>query len=361
MEESAFTFLALGGIIQEFRIASLNIVQGFPTSDLYKRLNSPFFGETIGRTTNRLKDGKIVLNGKTISLFKNNGPNSLHGGKEGWGKKTFEGPKAVSRNGREGVLFTYLSRDGEEGYPGTVELRVWYTAGKEKEREDGVEKTVLEMEYEVEFVGDECEETFVGVTNHRSVRTYTIAFCCKIDEWALLMRYLLYSYFNLSGKPTIEGTEATLHTTQYLPLDDTAIPTGTITSYPNLTPYQPFTLGPTDPDIDDCFIVNTDPSSIPLDTRTQPLNPLASFSHPLTNIHLEVLSTEPAFQFYTGKFINVPAAEEENVPARGPRSGFCVEPSRYVNAPNVDEWKGMCLVKRGQIWGSKTVYKAWRA
>jgi aldose 1-epimerase len=164
-EESAFTFLPLGGIIQEFRVAGLNIVQAFPTEALYKELNDPFFGETIGRTTNRLNDGKIELNGKTVNLTKNNGLNALHGGPKGWGKQTFRGPKPVFRNGKEGVLFTYLSPDGDEGYPGTVEFRLWYMANKGME--DGIEKTVLEMEYEVEFVGDECDETVVGVTNHR--------------------------------------------------------------------------------------------------------------------------------------------------------------------------------------------------
>lgn len=70
----------------------------------------------------------------------------------------------MNRNGKEGVLFTYLSPDGEEGYPGTVELKVWYTAWTEDE--DGVSKTVLQTEYEVELVGDECDETVVNITNH---------------------------------------------------------------------------------------------------------------------------------------------------------------------------------------------------
>jgi aldose 1-epimerase len=136
---------------------------------------------------------------------------------------------------------------------------------------------------------------------------------------------------------------------------------GPISQYPNLNANKPFTLGFTDPDIDDCFIVNPDPSSVPLDTQPLPLQLLGFFSHPSTNIHLEVLSTEPAFQFYTGKYINVPAVEAEGLPAREPRSGFCVEPSRYVNAPNVNEWRGMCLMKKGEIWGSRTVYKAWKS
>ena len=160
--ESAFTFLPQGALIQEFKVAGVNIVQGFPEAKFYKTHNAPYFGETIGRTTNRIKDAKIEnLNGRTYALAANDPPNSLHGGKEGWGKKDFEGPKPVYRNGREGVEFRYLSKDGEEGYPGTVECRVWYTAGME----DG--KTVLDAEWEVEFVGDECEETVVGVTNHR--------------------------------------------------------------------------------------------------------------------------------------------------------------------------------------------------
>jgi aldose 1-epimerase len=79
--------------------------------------------------------------------------------------------------------------------------------------------------------------------------------------------------------------------------------------------------------------------------------------HLQTGIYLEVLSTEPAFQFYTGAYIDVPAVE--GLPARGPRSGFCVEPSRYVNAPNVDEWKGMVLLKKGQTYGSRSVYRGW--
>ena len=160
--ESAFTFLSQGAIIQEFDVAGHNIVLGFPDASLYKTHNSPYFGETIGRTTNRIKGAKLHnLNGQTYELAVNNGRNSLHGGLHGWGKKDFEGPKAMNRHGKEGVEFRYLSKHMEEGYPGTVEGKVWYMGSME----DG--KTVLEAEYQVEFVGDECEETVVGVTNHR--------------------------------------------------------------------------------------------------------------------------------------------------------------------------------------------------
>lgn len=69
------------------------------------------------------------------------------------------------------------------------------------------------------------------------------------------------------------------------------------------------------------------------------------------------MSTEPAFQFYTGKYIDVP--EVEGVGARGPRSGFCVEPSRFVNAVNVDEWRGQVVLRRGEVYGSRVVYRGW--
>jgi len=164
--ENAFSFLPQGAIIQELRIAGKNIVQGFPTPEPYQTVNSAFFGETIGRVANRVSGAKLNnLNGKSYELVANNGPNALHGGPKGWGKQTFEGPKPVNRNGKEAVLFKYLSKDGDEGYPGTVELRVWYISSSVKD--GGVEKTQLEIEYEVELVGDEVDETVVAVTNHR--------------------------------------------------------------------------------------------------------------------------------------------------------------------------------------------------
>ncbi|CAL5866596.1 uncharacterized protein PFLUO_LOCUS805 [Penicillium psychrofluorescens] len=325
-----FTFIPLGAIIQEFRIGGTNIVQGFPTQDHYVKYNTPHYGATIGRVANRIKDGVIHnLNGKEVHLARNNGPNALHGGPLGWGKRVFDGPHTVQRNGHDALLFKYLSKDGEEGYPGTVEVRVWYTASKEDE---GAAKSVLTAEYEVEFVGDECDETVVNITNH--------------------------SYFNITGGPTVAGTTAQLATADYLPLDSTGIPVGTIDKFPRDVA-SPFTLGTNEPHIDDVFVMETDPSKIPLDTRGLPLRRLAQFNHPDTKLHLEVHSTEPAFQFYTGKYINVP--EIDGAPAHGEGAGFCVEPSRYVNAINEDKWRNMVLLKKGQIFGCKNVYKAWKA
>ncbi|KAM0327229.1 hypothetical protein ACHAQA_006364 [Verticillium albo-atrum] len=340
MTDAPFEFLALGAIIQSFHVKGINIVQGFPTKELYEQHNSPFFGETIGRIANRVKNAKIdTLNGgKSYSLAANNGVNHLHGGVKGWGKREWNGPKPVGvrsipgidgLEGGESVQFSLLSEDGDEGYPGSVETIVTYTAGVQKQ--DGKEVNVLGIDYETKLVGG-ADETAVNLTNH--------------------------SYFNLTGGPTIEGTEITLATDKYLPVDDGGIPTGGPTAFgKGIAGGKAFTLGAEEPDIDDCFVVNEAASSVPLDTRNSPLTTLVQAYHPESKVHLEVASTEPAFQFYTGKYIDVPAVG--GLPARGKRSGFCVEPSRYVNAVNVDEWRGQSVLKKGEVYGARVVYRGW--
>ena len=331
---SVFTFLSQGALLREFTVAGHNIVLSLPTPAHYKTHNGPYFGETIGRTTNRIKDAQITnLNGQKYTLAANDGPNCLHGGKEGWGKRDWVGPTPVNRSGKEGVRFTYLSKDGEEGYPGTVECRVWYTAGMEEG------KTVLEAEYEIEFTGEECEETVVGVTNH--------------------------SYFNVNpDSPTIDGTIVTLGTNQYLELDNNSIPTGKVIPHRNAPKEAntPFTLGAKAPDFDDCFVFDP-PNVIPLDTRTLPLRMQVKLSHSESNLNLEVYSTEPAFQFYTGEGIDVPELDDEDgkkTAKMGPRKGIAIEPSRYVDAPR-EEWRGMCRLRKGEIFGARSVYKAWKS
>ena len=155
-------FLPQGALLQEFRVDGHNIVLGFPEAALYKTNNTSYFGETIGRTTNRIQDAKIVdVNNRTYHVAKNNGRHSLHGGSHGWGKKLFEGPSTVLRNGKECTRCVLVSEDGDEGYPGTVECRVWYSSWVEDQI------VVLDVEYEVALIGDECNETIVGMTNHR--------------------------------------------------------------------------------------------------------------------------------------------------------------------------------------------------
>jgi len=173
---SSFQFLPLGAIIQSFEIDGTNIVQGFPTQELYESHNSPFFGENIGRVANRIKNGKIEnLNGQSYQLEKNNGPNALHGGVKGWGKKIWKGPTPVGTleirdiqalKGGESVKFTMTSEDGDQGYPGTVEATITYTTGTESK--EGKEVQVLGIEYQVELISG-AEETVINTTNHSLV------------------------------------------------------------------------------------------------------------------------------------------------------------------------------------------------
>lgn len=167
------------------------------------------------------------------------------------------------------------------------------------------------------------------------------------------------SYFNLSGSDTTEGTECTLSTTKYLPVDEHSIPRGLIDDCTTVQANTPFVLGKDDPTFDHCFTMDTNAANIPLDTRSRDPAKLVAFYHPGSKIHLDIYSTEPAFQFYTGQFVDVPASH--GMPARGARSGFCIEPSRYINAINEPEWRSQVLLKQGSIWGAKTVYKAWKA
>ena len=165
------------------------------------------------------------------------------------------------------------------------------------------------------------------------------------------------SYFDLSNNRSIKGTIAQLSTNEYLPTDSTGVPVGKLETFPRKVT-EPFVLDPDDKQFDNGFVVEPDPSKVALDTRTQPLKLLAQFSNPDTHLHLEIHSTEPAFQFYSGEFIDVPAVG--GAPALGKCAGFAIEPSRYVNAVNVPEWRSMCLLKKGKLYGCKNVYKAWK-
>ena len=194
-------------------------------------------------------------------------------------------------------------------------------------------------------------------------------------------RPLINSYFTLCpNDPTIAGTNVILATKHALELDDAQIPTGRIQPHPAIPSSSSsentnaaFTLTDTGPSFDDCFILpprvghpnNWDgiAATIPLDTRSLPLRTMVTMSHPETNLNLEVSSTEPAFQFYTGEGIDIPPLERSDgtmTEAMGTRKGIAIEPSRYVDAPGRNEWRGMCTIRKGEIWGARSCYRAWK-
>ena len=162
-----------------------NIVLSLPHPDLFASHQHPHFSNTIGRTTNRIDNARLDnLNGKTYHLAKNDRNNNLHGGNKGWGKHAWNGPQKVKRGTwdtdikslsgsptgeREGLLYTFDSPDGDEGFPGDVEAKVWYFEGRGCNGE-----IVLDVEYEAKLSdapgkNKGIEETVIGMTNHASV------------------------------------------------------------------------------------------------------------------------------------------------------------------------------------------------
>lgn len=232
------------------------------------------------------------------------------------------------------MMFVYRSDHLDGGYPGTLDVSVKYSITHENV--DGLDVTRLEIEYDVQFaedVDDGIGETAVNMTNH--------------------------SYFNIGDQDSIEGTEVALATNICQEVREDSIPTGRLIPHPAIPGNGRVLLSKDAPVVDHCFVLETDPSKVPLDTRKLALRVAGTFYHPKTGIHLEVSSTEPGFQYYTGDYTDVPAVG--GVPVRKARSAFCVEPSRYVNAVNVPEWRGMMVLRRGQVYGSKIVYRAWRS
>lgn len=229
-ETSPVKFLPLGAIIQEFKIGGRNITLGFPRQADYETVAHPYFGETIGRIPNRVSDGMVKnLNGRDYSLAQNErGITTLHGGVKGWGKCIWDGPKQVRRDGRDVLEFTLKSPDGDEGFPGEVEVRIWYHIDRKVQGQrgcTGVEEVALDVEYEVEMVGREQDihETVCSLTNH--------------------------AYWNIGPSPSIEGTGILFATNRQLEADSRyQIPTGRIVRSPDVGPDQQSTafgiLGP---------------------------------------------------------------------------------------------------------------------
>jgi len=161
-----FTFLTRGGIIQRFQVGDKNIVLNLPRAESYGKVDFPYLGQTIGRVANRVSGAKIDnLNGRSYSLPANDGEVTLHGGDHGFGEKTFQGPTAVTRHGCDAILFNYTSQDGEEGFPGTVEMSLWYIA--QSPDSGKTDETILDLEFEAKLVDDNVDETAVSLTNHR--------------------------------------------------------------------------------------------------------------------------------------------------------------------------------------------------
>lgn len=290
-----------------------DIVLGYDNLSDYVEGTS-FFGATIGRFGNRIKDGKFTLNGKVYELAKNDGDNHLHGGEKGFDKRVWDAK--VIDSVELGVEFTYISEDGEEGYPGRLEVSVTYILSNENE---------LRLEYKAKS----SKATPINLTHH--------------------------SYFNLDGpgRNTILNQKLQLKSDFYLPVDNELIPTGEILSV-HATPFD-FTktksigkeIEQLDNGYDHNFILNQK-------DRGKLTHMATAYSEKSGRV-LEFYTTEPGVQFYSGNFLN-PEIEGKYGVKYKKYGAFTLEAQHFPDSPNRNYFPSTIL-KPGEIYSKTTIYK----
>ncbi len=330
IEVRAITY---GGIILSIKTPDRDgrwddIVLGFDSLEPYDA-GSPYFGSIIGRYGNRIARGRFTLDGETFALATNNAPNHLHGGDIGfdkvvWTGTAFEGDDAV------GVVFTYTSPDGEEGYPGTLDVRVTYTL-----------TDADELIFDYHATTDRA--TPVNLTQH--------------------------SYFNLAGAASdnILGHELTIDASRFTPVDSTLIPTGELAPVEG-TPFDFRTsmaigarIEEDDPQLrhglgyDHNYVLDADPdvASGLTENIGVGLHRAAFVFEPVTGRTLEIHTEEPGIQFYSGNFLDgTIAGKSGRVYAH--RSGFCLETQHYPDSPNQPTFPSTIL-RPGEEYSTRTV------
>ena len=302
-----------------------DVVLGFDSVEGYTRIKgSPYFGATIGRCGNRIAHGRFTLDGKTYSLATNNAPGGipchLHGGVHGFDKVIWDARQETTPKGAM-LRCTYRSRDGEEGYPGNLDVTVTFTVTNEN---------ALEIEYSAQA----DQATPVNLTNH--------------------------SYFNLAGEGAraVLGHVLTLNANRYTPVNAGLIPTGEIAPVQD-TPLDfraPHTIGERidRPNEQLRFAAGYDHNFV-LESRSGELSLAATVLEPLSGRELEVFTTEPGVQFYSGNFLDG-SLLGKNGHAYERRSGFCLETQHFPDSPNHPSFPSIIL-RPGQTYRSTTVFR----
>ena len=322
MEVDVITY---GGIVTAIRVPDrdgwpANVVLGLPTLEDYVAKN-PYFGTITGRYANRIAGGRFTLEGKEYRLALNNGPNSLHGGKIGFDKRVWKASEAAAPDG-VALALSYLSPDGEEGYPGNLAVKVTYTLTDADE---------LRLDYEATT----DKATVVNLTSH--------------------------SYFNLAGDGSggVEDHELLLNAGAYTPVDATLIPTGAVEKVAG-TPLdftRPTPIGARLRDgheqlvrgrgYDHNFVLDKPaPGALSLAARVR---------EPRSGRVLEVRTTEPGMQLYTGNFLDGTLVGGAGRMYRQ-GDGFCLETQHFPDSPNRPAFPSTVL-RPGEIFRSTTVYR----
>jgi len=297
---------------------SRDVVQGFAHIDGYTSEPSSF-GATMGRFANRINNGRFVLDDDTVQLDLNSGQHTIHGGGDGWRNQVF----AADQPDDSTLVLTYISPDGESGFPGEVAASVTFTVNQRNE---------LAINYEAETT----EKTVINLTNH--------------------------SFFNLSGNlaETVLDDSLYVNATQYTPLDSTLITTGEIspvagTPFDFTEPVSIRTALARDPantqlqlasGIDHNFVLNTGGSIDELAARLYA---------PSSGIVMEVYTDEPGMQVYTGNMLDGSRTGKGNAPF-GKQTAICLETQHFPDAPNKPQWPTTVL-EPGERYTSACIYR----
>lgn len=290
-----------------------NVTLGFGSLDGYLKRH-PYFGSTVGRYCNRIAGGKFTLQGRQHTLATNNGPNHLHGGEKGFDKVIWQAEPVETREA-VGVKFSYKSRDGEEGYPGNLDATVTYLLTEADEMR-------------VEFTAATDKATPVNLTNH--------------------------CYWNLSGAGSgdIKSHRLQIEADHYLPVDDTLIPTGEVAEVAG-TPLDFRTAKPIGRDLekivadpvgyDHCFVLRNRDGELKLAARV---------SDPASGRVMEIKTTQPGLQFYSGNFLDG-KPENGGYPQY---SGLCLEAQHYPDSPNQKSFP-TTILQPGETYRQVTVHR----
>lgn len=314
--------MTYGGILTELHVPdkkgkTADVVLGFDELKGYLA-GHPYFGSNVGRVGNRIAGGKFTLDGKEYTLAKNNGPNALHGGKKGFDKVLWSAEKAKGPGDAPALRLTYTSPDGEEGYPGTLKVAVVYTLTDQNE---------LRIQYEATT----DKATPVNIAHH--------------------------SYFNLAGHDAgnILDHVVTLMADKYTPTDKTLIPTGKIEPVAG-TPLdftKPTAIGKRIKELtgdpvgyDHNFVLTGCDGKGPC--------PAAKVRDPKSGRVMEVLTTEPGIQFYTGNFLDGSNKGKDGAVYKQ-YAGFCLEAQHFPDAVNKPDFPSVIL-KPGETYRQTTVY-----
>jgi aldose 1-epimerase len=293
-----------------------DVVLGYDTAGQYPGGN-PYFGAMIGRYGNRIAAGKFSLQGKPYQLSTNNGKNALHGGPTGFHNRIWD----IRQEGSAKLIMTYVSGDGEEGYPGELKMQVTYTLTDQNE-------------LEIAYTAEANQATILNPTHH--------------------------SFFNLAGAGhgDILNHQLELVASQYLPVDDGLIPTGILAEVRN-TPFdflQSHAIGEridqqdgqliAGKGYDHCWVLNKKPGDFAMAARV---------SEPVSGRVMEVWTTEPGLQFYSGNFLTGKDIGKGGK-AYHYRTAICLEAEHFPDSPNHPEFPTTVL-NPGEQYQQRTVYR----